>query len=167
MAPLILTSGPVRCEGGTSPVGMGTGGDGYRLVTVHTYGNFIVLTHWNTRPPAPWASHSVALSWQWANQSLSYANNVEHQAKEWQVSILKSLIWLDQDSKTTRSGFDPWPSDSPILENGRRTLYSFGHPDWLLWLGTAATLCTYSSQCNCVTVERCFHYFFTLCDKLH
>ena len=27
--------------------------DGYRLVTVRTYGNFIVLPHWETRSPAP------------------------------------------------------------------------------------------------------------------
>ena len=28
---------------------------GYRLVTVHTYGNFIVVSHWWTKPPAPWS----------------------------------------------------------------------------------------------------------------
>ena len=27
--------------------------DGYRLVTVHTHDDFIVLPHWETRPPAP------------------------------------------------------------------------------------------------------------------
>ena len=26
---------------------------GEQLVTVHTHGNFIVLPHWETRPPAP------------------------------------------------------------------------------------------------------------------
>ena len=29
-------------------------GDGYRLVTVHTHGDFIVLPHWETRPSASW-----------------------------------------------------------------------------------------------------------------
>ena len=46
VAPLLLTSGPVRYEAvlqscGTSPVG----GGGYRLVTVRTHGDFIVLPH--------------------------------------------------------------------------------------------------------------------------
>ena len=29
------------------------GGGRYRLVTVRTHGNFLVLPHWNTRPLAP------------------------------------------------------------------------------------------------------------------
>ena len=53
IAPLLLTSGPIRYEAvlqscGTSPVG-----DGYQLVTVYTHGDVIVLPHWNTRPLAP------------------------------------------------------------------------------------------------------------------
>ena len=28
--------------------------DEYRLVTARTHGIFIVLPHWETRPPAPW-----------------------------------------------------------------------------------------------------------------
>ena len=53
MAPLLFTSGLVRYEAvlhscGTSPVGAE-----YRLVTVHTQGDFIVLPHWNTRLLAP------------------------------------------------------------------------------------------------------------------
>ena len=48
VAPLPLTSGPVRYEAVlhscvTSPVG-----DGYRLVTVRTHGDFIVLPHWSS-----------------------------------------------------------------------------------------------------------------------
>ena len=38
---------------------------GYRLLTVHTHGDSIVLSHWDTRPPAPCPeirSHSIALS---------------------------------------------------------------------------------------------------------
>ena len=50
-APLILTNSLVRYETmlhscGTSPV------RGYRLVTVCTHSDFIVLPHWDTRPPA-------------------------------------------------------------------------------------------------------------------
>ena len=31
---------------------------------------------------------TVTLSWHWANQFLSYPNNAEHLARQWQVSIL-------------------------------------------------------------------------------
>ena len=44
------------------------------------------------------------LSWYWVNQSLPYTNNAERQAREQQVSILKSLVWLDQGLNTVRSG---------------------------------------------------------------
>ena len=77
--------------------------DGYRILTVHTYGECIVLPHWETRPPAPWhdmISHSVTSSCHWANQSLPYPNNAEHQFRKRQVSIFKSLVWLDQGSKS-------------------------------------------------------------------
>ena len=33
---------------------LGSYQDGYRLVTVRTHGNFIVLLHWDTKPLAPW-----------------------------------------------------------------------------------------------------------------
>ena len=33
------------------------------------------------------------------NQSFAYPNNAEHQARDRQVSILKSLVWLDQGSE--------------------------------------------------------------------
>ena len=33
-------------------------GDGYRLVTVCTHGDFIMLPHWRTRPLAPWPIQS-------------------------------------------------------------------------------------------------------------
>ena len=50
-APLLVTSELVRYEAvlhscGTSPVG----GKRYRLVTVHTHGDFIVLPQWDIRP---------------------------------------------------------------------------------------------------------------------
>ena len=37
-------------------VGQTQSGDGYWLVTVHTYDNFILLPHWNSRPQAPWSA---------------------------------------------------------------------------------------------------------------
>ena len=45
-------------------------------------------------------SHSVTLSWRWANQSIPYPNNAEHQARKWQVSICKVF-------GLTRPGFEP------------------------------------------------------------
>ena len=86
--------------------------------------DLIVLPHWDTRSPAPYLiSHTVTLSWHWANQSFPYPNSTEHLARKRQVSFLKSLGWLDQV-------FNPWDSDSPISQNGKRTLYSFGHVIW-------------------------------------
>ena len=67
-------------------------------------------------------SHSVALSWHWANQSLHYHNNAEHVARKWQVSIFRSLVWLAQSSNLRGP-------NSPISQNRKRTLYSFGLVD--------------------------------------
>ena len=75
-------------------------------------------------------SHSVTLSWLWANQSLPYPNNAERQAKKWQISILKALVWLDQVSNPWAPDSNPGSLDSPISQNGRWPLYKFGHPDW-------------------------------------
>ena len=71
-------------------------------------------------------SHSVILSWHWANQC---PNNAEHQDRERQVSILKSLIWLNQVSNPQSPDSNLWSSDSPISHKGRRALYSFALPD--------------------------------------
>ena len=38
-------------------------------------------------------SHSVTLSWHWANQSLSHPVNTERQVTVRQVSILKVIVW--------------------------------------------------------------------------
>ena len=56
LAAPLATSGLAMCEAvlhgyGTSPFEMEWGL--YRLVTLCTHGNFIVLPHWNTRPLAP------------------------------------------------------------------------------------------------------------------
>ena len=68
-------------------------------------------------------SHSVTLSWHWANQALHCPNNAEHLASKWQqVSILyKSLVWLDNCS-------NPWflPHSRPVLHRfGHSALYAF------------------------------------------
>ena len=64
----------------------------------------------------PWYPHSVTLSCDWANHSLSYSNSAECLVRKLQLSILKSLVWLDQVS-------DMRGSDSPIFLNRRRMLY--------------------------------------------
>ena len=136
--------------------------DKYRIVTVHTHGDFRVLHHWvwwkleilclereskpdlltsgpvcelvyrlcflmsSIYPRLPICtklchqhhdllSHSVTLSWYWANQPLSYPNNVECLVRMWKVSILKYLIWFDQ-------GSNPRCPNLPISQNWRRTL---------------------------------------------
>ena len=58
------------------------------------------------------------------HSSLPYPSNVECQARKWQVSTFKSLVWLNQ-------GLNAQGSDSPISQNRRRALYSFSHPIWL------------------------------------
>ena len=68
-------------------------------------------------------SHSVILYWHWINQPMPYSNNAECLARKRQVSILKSLIWLDH-------GSNQLGSDSPISQNGRQMFYSFDHLIW-------------------------------------
>ena len=85
---------------------------------VHTPGDFIVLPHWDTRPPPPWPTISLsALSWHWTNHSLPYPNNAEHQDRKWQVSILKSS--LDQILNSRAPNSNELSSDSQISQNGR------------------------------------------------
>ena len=56
-------------------------------------------------------SHSVTLSWHWAIQSLLYPNNAERQVRKRQVSVLKSLVWLDQAMDS-----NSWSPDSLISQ---------------------------------------------------
>ena len=93
---------------------------------------------------AHWHSHSVILSWHWANESLPYPNNAEYQARKWQVSIVKSLVRLDPVSKLQAPDSNPQSLDSLISQNGRRVFYSFSHPDWSPWLGC----------CKCLNIAR-------------
>ena len=120
-------------------------------MAVCTHGDFIMLPHWDTRPPVPWPwSHSITLSWHWANQSLPYQyhNNAEHQARKRQVSILKSFFLLDQVLNLQARNSNLRSSNSPISQNGRRALYLFGNPDWL-WFRNWWWwhLCSWRHQC--------------------
>ena len=66
----------------------------------------MIYYHSVSPPPAP-SRHSVILSWLWASQSLPNPNNADRHARKRQVSILKSLVWLDQGSNPAESGFEP------------------------------------------------------------
>ena len=68
----------------------------YLVVTVRIHRNF---TGTSGRRHYDLLIHSVTLSWHWANQSLAYLNNIERLTRKRQVSILMSLVWLDQGSK--------------------------------------------------------------------
>ena len=133
-APLLFTSGLVKYKAvfhncGTSPV-RGWGTDLWQCALM------VTLYYCVTGTSGCWhrdlLSHSISLSWHWTNQSLPYHNNAKHQAREWQVSVLKTSAWLDQGSKLQGHNSNLQPSDSLISQNGRPMLYSFGHPDWLM-----------------------------------
>ena len=64
-------------------------------------------------------THSVTLSWHWANQFLLYPDNGKCLARKQQVSILKSLVWLHPDS-------NPRGSNSPISQDWRWTVIPSG-----------------------------------------
>ena len=87
-------------------------------MVVHTHGDFIVLFHWETRPSVFLVFHLVTLSWHWANRSFPHPYNAECLARKQLLSILKSLVWVDQ-------GSNPQVSASLIFQNRRRMLYSF------------------------------------------
>ena len=111
---------------------------GYRFMIVRSHCDFIVLSHWETRPSAPWpdiplmsghgadglVSHSVTLPWHQANQSLTYSNNAERLARKKQVLIFKSLGWLDY-------GLILWGPIPMITQNGIETLSHSANPSGL------------------------------------
>ena len=115
----------------------GDEGERYRLVTVRTHGDFIMLPHWNTRLPTPWPAIPLSCIILTLNQPvLSYPNNAEHlarkhQAREQQESILKSLVLLNHGLKTVRCGFKPMTFrflDLPEWEADARLI----RPHWLV-----------------------------------
>ena len=66
----------------------------YRLVTVRTYGDFIILLGHQHHDLI---SHSVVLSQHWAKQLLLFPDNTECLAQKQQVSNFKSSVWLNQE----------------------------------------------------------------------
>ena len=98
------------------------------LAPLCTHSNQGECRHTDVSPQPVPPHHSVILSWHWTNQSLPYPNNAVCQARKWQVSILKSLVWFNQGSNQQGWDSNTQGSDSPISQHRRRMLYSFGHP---------------------------------------
>ena len=136
--------------------------DEYQLVTMHMHSNFMVLPQWETDHDL--ISHSVALCWHWANQSLPYPYNAEHLAWKCQVSIFKLLIWLNWEPNTqspalevralpirpprpvTQDSSKGWGCRGQELINSQPTYlihkscYHFAPLDWW-WLNFVETFC--------------------------
>ena len=74
---------------------------GHIRMTIDLWQYSIMLSHRETNL----ISHSVTLSWHWANQYLPYPSNAQFQARQRQVYIVKLLLWLDQGSNLTMSTF--------------------------------------------------------------
>ena len=91
--------------------------DGYRVVTVRIHDDFIVLPHWETRPPAPWPD--ITLSCHWANSILIMPSTWLGSDK---YQFDKSLIWLDHGFELTISRTrDPCSIDSTTSPVDQRT----------------------------------------------
>ena len=92
--------------------------DGKRLVTVIPRDNFILPSHWEIRPPAPWPdiplSHIIL--------ALESTSSI----------LIMSSTWLGNNKYQF---FSHWfhltmGSNPMVYQNPRRTLNSFGHPVW-------------------------------------
>ena len=59
------------------------------------HADLIVLQHWETKPLEPWSY--TPLSQIILTESLPYPNNAECQTTKREVSIFKSLVWLDNE----------------------------------------------------------------------
>ena len=109
-------------------------------------------------------SHSVTLSWHWANQSLPYPNNAKHLARKWQVYIFKSSVWLDQCSnmwvwmlRSSKTG--DGPSSHSTFLSGRRERYWQGYASYILRLNQSGiecgTCCTRSVRLTHTAIPSC------------
>ena len=109
---------------------------GSKLVTM--------LPHWETWSPASWFdnpfSHITLTLSQPACLVLIMPSAWLRSNK---YQLLKSLVWLDQ-------GLNLWGSISLISQNGKRTLYSFGHSSWSpdVW-GCDMCLWMLADVCGC------------------
>ena len=89
--------------------------DGYWLLTVHTYSECIVLSHWEIRLPAPWPDIPlchIILTLSEPVLALSYWCRTTMLGNKYRVC--KSLVWLNLEPNS-------------YLLHARSTLYRFGH----------------------------------------
>ena len=90
--------------------------DGYRLVTVSTHGDFIVLPHWKTGPPAPLPD--IPLN----HIILRLSQPVLIMLSTWLISdkykFYTSLVWLDHGFQPMISRMqNPYSTDSDTLSS--------------------------------------------------
>ena len=96
---------------------------------LHPWGDFIVLPHLETMQPHLGTmlpahyliSHSVQLSWPWANQSFPIPSTAEHLPAKWEVYIWSH--WFDLTRFRTR-----WFQFPDLSKH--ETLSTFGHFAW-------------------------------------
>ena len=72
--------------------------DGYWLVTVRTHGDFIVLAHWEIRPPTRWPD--IPLSHYPDSEITSICTTLLMQSTRLgsdKYQIYKPLVWLDRE----------------------------------------------------------------------
>ena len=103
-----------------------------QLMTVGTHGNFIVLPHWDIMTCYPiqshYPDHEPTSPCHILIMSGSGLGSNKHQFKShWFDSTMVRKLWGPDPN--------PQPSYSLISQSRRRTLYSFGHHDWLLAIG--------------------------------
>ena len=122
----------------------------------------LVLPHWETRSPAPWLDIplSLTLSWHWTNQSSPYNNNAEHLARKQQVSILKSLGWLDLGLNLWCS-VTFWFPDIPIWEMDALFIWPFA---WFIYSESIGSLvsryCYTICQFNMPQIYTCMYIMY-------
>ena len=75
----------------------------------------------------------------WANLASPYPNNAKCHARMRQVSILQSLVWLDQVSQLRTLYSNPQSLDSPISQTFFRSLYNVSYQLELHWRFSPST----------------------------
>ena len=111
-------------------VGQAMWGDEYQLVTECTHGDFIVLPYWYTRPLTPWPTIPLSRIILRLSQPVLIMPSAKRGSDKYQFKS----HWFDSTRVRKLRGLDSnlRPSDSPISQNSRQMLYSFGHPNWLI-----------------------------------
>ena len=112
------TTGLVGCWSLTSLQNLRSYDDGYRLVIVHTHGDFIVLAHWESRPPASWPgiplSHIILTL---SHCPILLMAHGRLGSDKYQFD--KSLGWLDQEPNSRSLALEVYALPIGPLRPGR------------------------------------------------